>query len=77
MLLYILEIEQHKIKKTNILYPEFDITSSYEKKDDGHQFHQYQQHKQSPLHLSSQRRPRHMTLEIQVLALERPKHKVG
>jgi hypothetical protein len=34
---------KYKIKKKNILYPEFDITSSYEKKDDGHQFHQYQQ----------------------------------
>jgi hypothetical protein len=36
---------------------------------DGHQFNQYQQHVQSPLILTEQiKTPRHMTLEIQVLA---------
>ena len=50
----------------------------YEKKSlnsDGHQFHQYQQKEQSPLISTeltkSQKRTRHMTLEIQVMAWNR------
>ena len=42
-------------------------------KIDDHQFHQYQQNKQSPLILARRtwNIPRHMTLEIQVLAWDR------
>ena len=42
---------------------------------DGHQFHQYQQKEQSPLISTEltkpQKRTRHMTLEIQVMAWNR------
>jgi glycine cleavage system regulatory protein len=45
---------------------------------DGHQFNKYQQKEQLPLILTKLtehlKRPRHMTLEIQVLALDRHKN---
>ena len=46
---------------------------------DGQEFHQYQQ-TELPHHTSNnraQKRPQHMTLEIQVLAWDRHKHVVG
>jgi hypothetical protein len=46
---------------------------------DDQQFYQYQQNEQSPLTSThrTQKRPRHMTLEIQVLICDRNKNVAG
>jgi hypothetical protein len=57
-------INSTNINKTNNhLSPKVSLNS------DGHQFHQYEENEQSHLqfHSLSTKRPRHMTLEIQVL----------
>ena len=67
------------MKQQEVPVSYISITENYQKESlisDGHQFHQYQQNEQSPLSLAhwTQKRPWHMTLEIQILAWDRHKN---